>query len=224
MLEPIWSPGPHRLSGIMAVTGFILGSIRSQSDVMRGGVVPGGWAAKLGWGGGEGNHVPSMLWRLLVADRTEQGFRPPLWYKRACLYGLADGRVSDIAGNIQTVIPKDREISDLTAMYFKRAQSVVWGRRIIELGSNLLVAESTEQLSRIPELVLYGLGPEGSEKGASLVALCAFILYGCSVPVVLRSSGSALYEVVGEAYVHGAMDGEFMTEDWQSRAREFRLA
>ncbi|OJI81925.1 hypothetical protein ASPTUDRAFT_933778 [Aspergillus tubingensis CBS 134.48] len=34
------------------------------------------------------------------------------------------------------------------------------------------------------------------------------ILFGCSVPVILRPLGKDAYELVGEAYVHGAMSGE----------------
>ena len=38
------------------------------------------------------------------------------------------------------------------------------------------------------------------------------ILLGCSVPVLLRPSTDqkSCYEVVGESYVHGVMEGEAM--------------
>ena len=39
------------------------------------------------------------------------------------------------------------------------------------------------------------------------------ILYGCSVPVVLREitvKGETFWQLVGECYVHGKMDGEAM--------------
>ncbi|KAK6331354.1 hypothetical protein TWF730_004435 [Orbilia blumenaviensis] len=57
---------------------------------------------------------------------------------------------------------------------------------------------------------LFGLCPEATKNDD---LLC--ILYGCSVPVILRPKGKPLpgknqqsYMVVGEAYVHGKMDGE----------------
>ncbi|KAK0736250.1 hypothetical protein B0T21DRAFT_366576 [Apiosordaria backusii] len=205
-----WNP-PHRLSGILLVKGFILGRIKDQSEVMRGGVIPGEWVSKLGWKKNEDteNRVPDTLWRLLVADRMPQGGRPPQWYKRACLHGLVDGRVSDNYGNIHTATSSQRKIGELTMRYFKRVESVVWQRRIFEL-------DTFDGL--------FGLGPEGSKVGD---VVC--ILYGCSVPVLLKRVKNPrvedLFEVVGETYVHGMMDGEAMdfTEEWKPQVREFRL-
>lgn len=50
-----------------------------------------------------------------------------------------------------------------------------------------------------------GLGPDGIASGDLVV-----ILLGASVPLVLRQQEGAVHEVVGDAYVHGIMDGEFM--------------
>ncbi|KAK1833545.1 heterokaryon incompatibility protein-domain-containing protein [Podospora conica] len=229
-----WAPGPHQLSGILVVRGFTLGRIKSQSDVMRGGVIPGEWVSKLGWENDENNHVPDVLWRLLVADRMPNGARPPLWYKRACLHGLVDRKVSDNAGNIHPVTPVDRSISEMTSKYFRRVEAVVWSRRLFDLTPNdeadaggvgtttTASSKAPTASSETPTPTLYGLGPGGSSVG-DLVC----ILYGCSVPVVLkvaeRKRVENLFEVVGEAYVDGVTDGEFMKEKWTSTARDFRL-
>jgi hypothetical protein len=55
-----------------------------------------------------------------------------------------------------------------------------------------------------------GLTPCHSEPGD---IIC--ILYGCVVPFVLRRNGAG-YQLIGEAYVHGIMDGEFMEKDHDS--------
>jgi hypothetical protein len=34
------------------------------------------------------------------------------------------------------------------------------------------------------------------------------ILFGCSVPVILRKHKDGFYEFVGESYIYGKMDGE----------------
>ena len=36
------------------------------------------------------------------------------------------------------------------------------------------------------------------------------IIYGAVVPFVFRDLGNGRYQFVGEAYVHGIMDGEFV--------------
>jgi len=218
-----WSPNPYRLSGILVVRGFILGVIKSRSDAMRGGIIPGAWVRKLGWETNQKGEVPDTLWRLLVADRTSQGARPPRWYKRACMHGLRDLRISDNVGNIH---PPTRDtfklLPELPALYFERVKSVVWNRCILEIaparGERHTPSEAGESFD-----VFYGLGPEGCEVGD---IVC--ILYGCSVPAVLKRAQrprvDGLYEVVGEAYVHGIMDGELMESgSWATMAKEFRL-
>ncbi|KAI1124343.1 heterokaryon incompatibility protein-domain-containing protein [Nemania abortiva] len=218
-------PGPrqqHYLSGILCVSGFVLGEVVDQSEVMRGGIIPGEWVAKLGWEKdiNSENRVPDTLWRLMVADRMERGGKPPQWYKRACLHGLVDDKVSDNQGNIHPVTHTNRRISELTSKYFKRVESVVWNRRVFQLkldeklddqsseedgsenGDARSVVDSDEEALPAP---IYGLAPQEC-KSSDIVC----ILLGCSVPVVLSKGPESSYKVVGEAYVHGMMDGEAM--------------
>jgi hypothetical protein len=94
--------------------------------------------------------------------------------------------------------------------------SVVWNRRLIEV-------EATHS-SRGPWI---GLAPRNCEVGD---LIC--ILFGCSVPVVLKET-KALYmtansvcKIVGEAYIYGMMDGEAVrdTELVQTVTRDFILS
>ncbi|KAK4123960.1 hypothetical protein N657DRAFT_546581, partial [Parathielavia appendiculata] len=48
----------------------------------------------------------------------------------------------------------------------------------------------------------FGLGPRNAKPGDAV-----FILYGCSVPVILRRSRE-FWTFIGEAFVAGIMDGE----------------
>ncbi|KAK2058240.1 heterokaryon incompatibility protein [Colletotrichum caudatum] len=61
-----------------------------------------------------------------------------------------------------------------------------------------------------------GLAPMHALPGDKVV-----IFLGGKTPYVIRETDDGLYEVVGEAYVHGVMYGEFMTDDVV--VREFRL-
>ena len=72
----------------------------------------------------------------------------------------------------------------------------------------------------------YGLAPnrslDGVADGDSVV-----ILQGCSVPVVLRLSKRCkhnCWELIGECFVYGVMDGEVMLDkSYRSRLTEFEL-
>lgn len=205
----------HELSGIMAVKGFVIGTIKDRSEVMRGGIIPGDWVSKMGWSKDKyDNRVSDMLWRLLVADRTHRGGKPPQWYKRSCLHGLVDPRVADAEGSLHSVTEVDRHISEMTTRYFKRVERVVWNRRLFQ-------AEAIKNFK----------GPFlGLAANEAKVGDIVCILLGCTVPVVLTKveTGrvSDLYQLVGEAYVHGIMDGEAV-EDLDlvnSLLREFKLA
>ncbi|EHK45117.1 hypothetical protein TRIATDRAFT_318657 [Trichoderma atroviride IMI 206040] len=215
----------YQLSGVIKAGGIVLGKIKYQSDVMRGGIIPGEWVTRLGWRAGEKqNKVPDTLWRLLVADRAAGGGKPPSWYQRACLHGLVDPRVSDNEGNIHSVTPPNRKISEMTTEYFHRVEAVVWNRRLFEAEANVSRLSNVQVLT--PETKqamiifrkdirlgsasgpksLFGLASKEAEDG-DLVC----ILFGCTVPVILRLiEDLGLYKLIGEAYVHGVMDGEAM--------------
>ncbi|KAK3380813.1 heterokaryon incompatibility protein-domain-containing protein [Podospora didyma] len=214
----------HSLSGILSVRGFIIGRIRTQSEIMRGGIIPGEWVRKLGWTAeDDSNRVPELLWRTIVADRTPTGGIPPLWYKRACLHALVDPRNTDGEGNLHSVTQADRQISEKTTLFLRRVECVVWNRRLFEveveeLGTTRMTMATGKEgrggggggdLGRgVIKGPLFGVGPSGSEVGH---LVC--ILLGCSVPVVLEpSKREGLFRVAGEAYVHGIMDGEAMGE------------
>lgn len=51
-----------------------------------------------------------------------------------------------------------------------------------------------------------GLGPSAMKSGDIVV-----ILFGLKVPYVLRPIQGGRYQIVGEAYLHGAMDGEILS-------------
>lgn len=74
-------------------------------------------------------------------------------------------------------------------------------KRLAE-GLNMLRANVLHRQLLISKKGYVGLGPMPTRKGD---LIC--VLYGCSVPVVLRKVGGH-YVFIGECYVHGLMDGE----------------
>lgn len=89
--------------------------------------------------------------------------------------------------------------------FLKRVQSVVWNRKFL----------LSQDRGR------FGLAPAATEEGDMIC-----ILYGCSVPVILRRHGTDVdpyFELIGEAYVHGLMDGEGINGRSEADATQFKL-
>jgi hypothetical protein len=154
--------------GTLTIKGFILGSVGSISPRIISGIIPqeavqmGGWNYSLKQDDLATDKVPDRLWRTLVAGRVTGGQPPPGWYKRACLYSLLR---EDNSGDIHTRDLIDKPDSpEQMVTYLKRVQNVVWNRKVFK-GEN----------------DLFGLASRHVEVG-DLVC----ILFGCSVPVILR--------------------------------------
>ena len=186
---------------MLHVMGVELGRIKKRSNRITLGIVPAEWLEVTGWQRKNPGRVPDMLWRTLVAARGPDGHFPPRWYRRACSHCLSDKDVMTPNADLNT---QKTPSSDIMAQFLSRAKSVVYSRQFFVGGS--------------PKEPLFGLAPPGAVKGD---LIC--VLAGCTVPVILRKrkgpDGCCHFEFIGEAYVHGKMDGEAMME-FQSRDRE----
>ncbi|KAH8590448.1 hypothetical protein B0O99DRAFT_691452 [Bisporella sp. PMI_857] len=138
------------------------------------------------------DYVPDSFWRTLVADRNDNGCNAPSWYYRAFLQCLVETPIGkDI--NVDEIIKLYEDSAMLVVDFLRRVQSVISGRKF-------LVSKDRE---------LSGLAPPTSEPGDSIC-----ILYGCTVPVILREDkASNCWTFVGECFVYGMMDGEAMELD-----------
>jgi hypothetical protein len=104
--------------------------------------------------------------------------------------------------NIDKIITRSKKngLSSTVADYLRRVKGVTWNRSFIQ----------GETCNKDDQFV--GFAPPKTEDGDVVV-----ILFGCSVPVVLRPTGngpdtSGEFQFVGEAYIHGRMDGEALEE------------
>ena len=137
-------------------------------------------------------NVPEEFWRTLVADRGPNGTMAPSWYARAFRYCLQHlTATGDI--NTNRLISSEEDESSLVVSFLNRVQGVIWNRKF-------LVSEKNGW---------FGLGPM-----ATIETDIICVLYGCSVPVILRPMHTEDWEpyflLVGECYVHGIMDGEII--------------
>lgn len=81
----------------------------------------------------------------------------------------------------------------------------------VEMDSQITVTTLCRLLFRTSENKL-GLGPKSTKEGDEV-----WLLAGTKVPYILRPVGDKFYEFVGEAFLHGIMDGEVFRERGSER-------
>jgi hypothetical protein len=146
--------------------------------------------------------MSDAIWRSLCAGRDEYGATAPAFYGteiRQILTRVARLGPNDryFTGTIDTEELIDVYSSELyKVIILTRIKNVVLNRRTFEINHRQSATSRT----------LVGLVPRKAEPGDQVC-----ILYGCSVPVVLRRVDGGFWELVGEAYVDGFMDGEAFT-------------
>ena len=166
----------------MIVEGFELGNIDVTAPPAMNGLLPKEWRS-IGGRSNTSKASGDWFWRTLVADRSSTGSACPPWYKLASEHVLQNRDGLDLDTRRLMFESSPGIVFD----FLNRVQSVIWGRRLATVRQGYEV-----------------LGPRSCEVG-DLVC----ILYGCSVPVILRPrSDGAGHTFIGECYVHGMMDGE----------------
>jgi hypothetical protein len=154
--------------------------------------------------------LDDSLWRTLCANRDNNGEQPPSLYRIAALHLL---QTNHHARSIDTAELLEGGAKEYQEEFLKRVQAVTWNRRVFRAGERNTTND------------LIGLAPRDAR---STDHVC--ILFGLSVPVVLREhdiDGRSCWELIGEAYVDGRMDGEALCslskEGIASRRVEFEI-
>ena len=187
-----WRMGSGNSHKSLFVKGFILDAIKIKKMPAQQGNVPSEWLDDdiCEWSGISGE-PPDRFWRTLVADRGPEGLNPQPYYQLACQHAFRQ-RASGDDLNTKALMMSDRT-PQVVVEFLQRVQSAVWMRRL------MLSAKGG----------YLGLAPKEAKKHDSIC-----VLYGCSVPVLLRKvigderTGDYYYKFIGECYVHGMMDGE----------------
>jgi hypothetical protein len=210
--------------GSLRATGFILGEVVEKSTRFGAGII-GKEGLRILGGVRRNPHtglvdVPDTIWRTLCANQDGLGNPAPLAYQTAmCNLLQSNHRTSgsslgndllDLVSEIDVEELLHTNLPDLVRQFLTAVRPVVWDRRAFKSTSNCDSAQS-----------MIGLAPRATDIGDHIC-----ILYGCSVPVVLRKvtecTDNAWWELIGEAYVCGAMDGEMVrsAEPEELRIRE----
>lgn len=127
-------------------------------------------------------HLSDFIWRVPIADQSRQ--RYPSCRTRAPNH-LRHAFVELCAHSASGMA---RMLTHEATAYYNIMQEVDFGRKPF-----------------VTEAGRVGLGPETTRAGDVV-----FVILGVDVPMVLREVSVGRHRVVGEAYVHGVMDGEAM--------------
>jgi hypothetical protein len=164
------------------IEGFVLGSIDQLTDTSQGGQIPKKWStlvkAMPGLTLAKGRAAPRAnldlwehpaaddFWRTLIGDRSWTGGNPPRYYQLI----LQKAYKGDNDVDLEKLIfwSKCQPAKDVC----RRVHAVIWNRKLMSIKCSS---------PKLPTTKVLGLAPDMAETG-DLVC----ILYGCSVPVVLR--------------------------------------
>jgi hypothetical protein len=200
--------------GSLHVKGISLGVINQISMRMAGGIItrecldilanhPSGRRLNIfkefSFGSDHDRALTDFLWRTLCAGRNSRGELGPEVNPRAMIRLLRPIDGFDLTSSIDVEELLETDLREDVKSVLEVARDVVWNRRTFQ---------GTRNDNEEP---IVGLVPRYAKSGD---VLC--IIYGCSVPVVLRKQWGEndhhYWQLIGEAYVHGHMDGEGISE------------
>jgi hypothetical protein len=162
----------------MFAEGFVIDTIRKLAPASQNGSIPESWY-DLGRGGDKQQEpwrkLPEDFWRTIVADRSPSGDNAHRYYPRLISHAVEQNVTEgSLTVNTQTII--DGGKCKFARDVLERIQSVIWNRHLMRTKDGRL-----------------GLVPDGAEKNDKIC-----ILYGCSVPVLLRPFEKSGEEVANE--------------------------
>jgi hypothetical protein len=162
----------------MYVEGFILESIGERGEIARSGNIPKTWLKLGGWENTKTDPPPDF-WRTVVANRGPKGRNAPTFYPKACKESVRKGMHG---GTLEATKLIDEGRCSIVAEFLRRVQAVIWNKRLIRT-KPYKPDESgkPDEPDEPDEPGRLGLVPE---KAQTDDLIC--VLYGCSVPVVLR--------------------------------------
>jgi len=182
---------------VLTAKGAILGTVCKTSALMHSGTITLPTLELLGWTGSLDDGVDDQLWKTLAANRTPDGTKAPVWYRRACALALT--KLNEFGHLDLSALTSSKSEASAMIDYLQRVNNVVERRKIFRC---MLASASFSEETTV------GIGPHNVKAGD---IVC--ILFGCSVPLVLRRvpfdvEAAQSFRLIGTCYVHGHMEGE----------------
>jgi hypothetical protein len=158
------------------VRGFILDVVYDVGEVATDGKLPRSWAETMVHRTASGR-LPDSFWQTLVANRLKEDEPPPTYWAYACEEIFRKDETSTI---IDTTAVINSQQSSLVTQFCRRIQATTWNRTMIRTDHGRI-----------------GLASSDIRCGD---VIC--ILYGCSVPVILRRNDRKSQDAVDEELFH----------------------
>jgi hypothetical protein len=201
--------------GCLFAKGVAIGTVTELSTRMADGIVLRDCLEMIGGiertSEGQLTKMSDAVWRILCGNRDDLG-RSASPVSRYALLHLLQRLPPN--SSIDTVELLESDLDEYVREFLKRVQAVTWNRKVA-----LISSPKGEEERRI------GLVPTRSQVGDTVC-----ILLGGSVPFVLRKhndSAEECWELIGESYVEGQMDGEAVScsteQELNSQIREFAI-
>jgi hypothetical protein len=150
------------------VNGFELDQVEVVADASQLGSIPKDWLKLGGWED-LNKDPPDHFWRTIVADRGRDNRNPPYYYARACKESVNKG--GHLGGSVNTAALINDEQNSIIAEFCRRVHAVIWNRCLFKTKKGRLgLANKVEKDDKV----------------------C--ILYGCTVPVILKQRKKAGYD------------------------------
>jgi hypothetical protein len=187
-------------TGSIFVRGIVVGTINVVGPRMAEGTISREGLDLLGGvfrhNSGAIKSLDDATWQVLCCNMQQTGERAPPLFRTALLSLLqAKPDVHNIDPG-ELLREEELELVGFEREFLEQVQAVCWNRRIVRVSA-------TDGSGK--EFV--GLAPRSARPGDTLA-----ILYGCSVPVLMRAhrdeQSATQWELLGEAYVNGLMNGE----------------
>ncbi|ETS78370.1 hypothetical protein PFICI_10432 [Pestalotiopsis fici W106-1] len=197
--------------GALIAKGFIIGEVVRRSARMAGAVITRDCLAILGaTPDSDANELSRIIWRILCADRDMAGNQAPKKYPKLIQllkqlstngrHSLGHRSAFDQLLDVDILELLDDDIPSNLREFLENLRDTIWDRRVFQLSAIDSVGTA-----------LVGIGPRETKIGDMLC-----ILYGCSVPTVLRQfktdDGVQIWKLIGGAYVDGVMNGELFQD------------
>ncbi|EED16228.1 Ankyrin and HET domain protein [Talaromyces stipitatus ATCC 10500] len=230
---------------VLTVHGFILDEIDRKAPPANGGVIPVEWTELADWDDTSTSPPPEAFWRTLVGNRDDLGQQPLKLWRRACQIAFSM-KPRDGPLNVEKTL---EEASSFVREYLEKVLRTTCSRRL-SIGTTGLWALAPPKSKKGDKLcIINGCSVPVVLRQKTVPIVPAIVpqtsgdaAVKCSKPecqaagqckcktTTAQSRGSwssdeKIFEMIGECYIHGMMDGEagLYQQKKEIKTRTFRI-